>query len=288
LERVNRIVFSPDGKTLVTAGNDHTLKFWDASTGKNLNSFDVGTRVINIAYIPGGRFLAAQLGASTTDSEMLLMEQSSNPSRPLKSFLKLKDYGDFVCLDFNPDKKQMATGLSDGKILIWDLPGQGKPKVPQILPGHHDCVFSLAYSPDGQYLASGGMDRKVILRDLKSQEGPRTITGFDHWVVSLAFSPDGKLLAAGSFDRTVKVFDSATGKLLHSFSHPAAVSDVAFSPDGQKLATACCDNRWYIHPLDLQEAVTQAEKKVTRKLTPEECQKYKVECPRFQGPEAAK
>ena len=76
---------------------------------------------------------------------------------------------------------------------------------------------------------------------------------------SVAFSHNGKLLAGGSIDRTAKVFN-LKGRLLHSFSHAAGINDVAFSPDDNKLATACSDNRWYIHPLDLEEAEAQAKK----------------------------
>jgi WD40 repeat protein len=57
-------------------------------------------------------------------------------------------------------------------------------------------------------------------------------------------SPDGKLLAAavGSENTTIgdviKVWDLATGKLLHTFTgYPTFVTAIAFSPDSQTLAT---------------------------------------------------
>lgn len=275
--RINKLVFSPDKKKLVTAGNDGTLKFWDAGNGANLNSVPVYTRAINIVFSPGGKFLAAHLGLSTQNSKILLLELSSEKL----SYRYFEGYN-FCCLATSPDEKQMITGLGDGNILVWDLDGKREPKV---VPGHKNYVFSVAYSPDGDYLASAGMDGTVKLWNTKSWENQKTLTGFDSLVASVAFSPDGKQIAAGSMDKTAKVYD-LTGNKLHTFNHPAAIGDVAFSPDGKKLATACYDNRWYIHPLDLEEAVGQAKEVVTRKLTPEECCKFRVTCPPLPGPES--
>jgi WD40 repeat protein len=33
---VNRTVFTPDGKTLLTSGNDHTVRMWNVATGQEM------------------------------------------------------------------------------------------------------------------------------------------------------------------------------------------------------------------------------------------------------------
>jgi len=60
-------------------------------------------------------------------------------------------------------------------------------------------------------------------------------------VISLALSPDGQRLASASLDRTVRIWDSATGKLLSSLDHPRGARSVSFSPDGQRLASGGMD-----------------------------------------------
>jgi len=61
-------------------------------------------------------------------------------------------------------------------------------------------------------------------------------------VYGVAVSGDGSLIATASVDRLVRVYDGATGDLLHTLErHTSGVATVAMSPDGSRLASGGVD-----------------------------------------------
>jgi hypothetical protein len=59
---------------------------------------------------------------------------------------------------------------------------------------------------------------------------------------SVAFSPDGARVLAGSADTTLKLWEAASGQLLHTFTgHSGTVSSVAFSRDGVRVLSGGAD-----------------------------------------------
>ncbi len=106
-----------------------------------------------------------------------------------------------------------------------------------------------AFSPDGKTLAIGhtvwvqngpGVNfSEVRLYDL-SGKLVRTLEQSGPGGLTLVFSPDGKTLAVGNRNHETKLFDAATGKLLHALDKKMT-QEIAFSPDGKTLAAGYVD-----------------------------------------------
>ena len=155
--------------------------------------------MLSLAWTPVGRRLAA------SGDRVLRIWATDGPSEPVELQGPLPGVN---AVAWNPDGSRLASGESDGTVLIWD-PTQ-RQKV-QSLAGHTSVVLSVAWSPDGRRLASAGEDNSIWIRDPESGTTAAVLRGHANHVRALAWSPDGTRLASGGEDRSVPSGTRATG-----------------------------------------------------------------------------
>src|SRR5439155_13277581 len=126
---------------------------------------------------------------------------------------------------------------------IWDT-ATGKEIT--TLTGHQDAVQSLAFSADGKKLASTSAsststaDQKlpdaVKIWDVATWEEKVKLRDNEGRFSGATFSPDGKVLAA--LGSSLKLWDTATGKVLGTIRENVGLNGLTFSPDSKTLVLA--------------------------------------------------
>lgn len=132
----------------------------------------------------------------------------------------------------------LATAGDGRRIRLWDT---SSCRGTEAIESPHRDISALAFSKDGRFLVAGSDDGLMNVYDLgKKQWRENPLRGHRDGVLAVAFSPsDDTLVASGSYDKTARLWNVATGALIHSFPvQGAGVRRLAFSEDGALLAAA--------------------------------------------------
>jgi len=220
-----------DGRQLVSAGRDGTLRLWSL--------FD-STRAAILAEYPDELGFAAVAADGVTlatgGDHGVIRLWNVAMGRETNHFIGHTNWA--MCGAISPRGDQLATSGRDMVIRLWALPSGERIEE---LPGHTSTVESLTYLPGGNLLVSTGADCTVRLWDVSAKTGSVLAT---HPLPAfcVACSHDGRRLATACADHEIYVWDVESHSLHGRLSgHTEIVQSVAFSPDDTHLASASMD-----------------------------------------------
>jgi WD40 repeat protein/serine/threonine protein kinase len=263
------VEFSPDGRRVLTAGDDGVAQVWDLASGAaSIPPLRHQEMVCYATFSPDGRRIVS---ASRDHSARVWDAATGEPVTG-----PLQHSGTVWTAFFSHDSRLVVTASADGTARVWSA-ASGQPLTPPLQ--HELNVAQAAFSPDGHWVATVSEDKTAKLWDastgrqaappLRHEDGVdwaafspdsrRLLTVAEDraylWDVFTgqalypprkligparrgAFSPDGRRVVVGSGD-TVQIWDVAKGEVVPTvpMRHPTIIWFIAFSPDGRRVVT---------------------------------------------------
>jgi WD40 repeat protein len=239
---VTAVAISPDGRSVLSGGQDESIKLWDVASAAEVRSFSGRAFAwpTALAFGGGGTRLVV------TDLESTRIYEAASG----RELLHL------------PGGSWPLLVAGNGNVIIGETPLRGRPEVLAIDTATGNVAWSVPVSPLARALACNHDGH--LLATLTSERGARSPhSSLEIWDLtahvrrahaevslmlsesglSAALSPDGATLAIENADRNVELIDTATGKssrTLVTDARPESglLTQIAFSPDGSSLVWA--------------------------------------------------
>lgn len=218
---IDALAFSPDGRTLATAGRHLACRLIDATDGRRLWTATSGVSFgLSVAFTRGGEVLCRDGGLSVRDA-------ADGTER--------KRVG-MWCRAFAPAPDGRSAFVVDGPLDLVRRYDLDTGAVSAQTPLECGAINRVAASADGRFVAAVGCQQFCLVAN-GAVVGRAKERGLSSGAFALAFGPDGRtvVFTAG---RTLFAWDTQAARESHRVQLDAKYfMDAAFTPDGRRLIT---------------------------------------------------
>lgn len=240
---IHDLLFTADGKTLVTSAGDSVIRFFDFAGRKQRASIVSDLGLGPIAITPDASLIAGGVGHVPVVWDASGKEIARFPEHRygLGSVALTPDGKTLISTDHGTN----TSGQPDGNTKIWDVAsGKELADIPEA------GRFTMAYIPasrrlvilHGRYVKNpvNPLNSFVHFQKVYDMNGKLQYeTGTNHAIVRhLAVSPDQKRVLSACLNGNINVLDLASGRIVlgikcQPFTY---INTAAFTPDGQRFA----------------------------------------------------
>lgn len=235
---VNSIAFSRDGRLLLSASRDATVRLWDVKTQRTIRTWDdhAGFEVVAAVFSPTGHLIASAGGGFVRIRRV----SSGQTSRVIRH-----PTVEASCLAFSPDGRFIASAWRSREVWISDvktgtlfstLPeGGGTPSA-----SGPPRIRSLAYSHDGRYLATASDAGGTQLWNARRAANLGIWRSGNSEAWGVVFEPSGRFLISiqGNAIQWLKASPWGVRRVVSVERPRGAITCLSMSVDGKLLATA--------------------------------------------------
>lgn len=208
-ELVRSAIFSADGKTVYSCGDDGFVIVWDVETGRETARFGHRGRAMNAALVDGGRTLLVGVqpkGLGGSLSSLIAWDLTTG--KEAAPFPKPQKPERLSHVVGSPNGKQAAVLLLDGTVQVWDIAGRKllrtwNAKGPLVGANYY---YHCAWSPDGRHIAVAG-DNGLSVWVAETGTLVHRFPLFPTGLTGCGFTPDGRWVLASAWDGMIRGFD---------------------------------------------------------------------------------